>query len=103
MDSFVRVLDFNVFGKSKKRMFGFNFFKKEVAYSFWKSWVLYIVSKNKGLNTFFQKDDNLIIPDGVGVKIATKTIAVNIQEEIAGIEVMDEILKYYAANNKKCI
>lgn len=101
MNSFVKILDFNVFSKSKKECLDLVFSKEKVHIISGNPEVLYLASKNQELSAFFKREDNLIIPDGVGTKIAAKMMGVSIQEKIAGIEVMDEVLKYCVSNNKE--
>lgn len=55
--------------------------------------VLYTGLHNKTLLDNFTSDKSLIIPDGVGTQISAKILKVHIQEKIAGIELMKEILK----------
>lgn len=45
------------------------------------------------IGKFFKRDDNIIIPDGVGITILLKFLRKNFAKKIAGIDVMDEILK----------
>lgn len=55
--------------------------------------------KFKELYDNFNDEHSVIIPDGVGTVLAAKLIGTPVKEKIAGIEVMDEIIKY--ANEKK--
>jgi N-acetylglucosaminyldiphosphoundecaprenol N-acetyl-beta-D-mannosaminyltransferase len=48
----------------------------------------------------FTGNDALIIPDGVGTVIASKLIKQPVKQKIAGIEVMDEIIKFCEEENK---
>lgn len=50
------------------------------------------------LGCFFKRDDNIIIPDGVGVIILLKIFKKYVTEKIAGIEIMEEILKILNTN-----
>ena len=51
------------------------------------------------LNKFFKRDDNLIIPDGIGVILLLKFLKKYVTEKIAGIEVMEEVLKILNENS----
>lgn len=55
--------------------------------------VLYTGLNNKELFNNFTSENSLIIPDGVGVVLASKLVKAPVKEKIAGIEVMDSILK----------
>lgn len=48
----------------------------------------------------FTGKDALIIPDGVGTVIASKLIKQPVKQKIAGIEVMDEVIKFCEEENK---
>ncbi len=55
--------------------------------------VLYTGLHNEVLLENFKSDKALIIPDGVGIQIAAKILKTPVEEKIAGIELMREILK----------
>ncbi|MGG5462491.1 WecB/TagA/CpsF family glycosyltransferase [Clostridium sp. B9] len=55
--------------------------------------VLYNGINNDTLRKSFTEDDALIIPDGVGTLLAAKLNKIEINEKIAGIEVMNMLLK----------
>ena len=57
--------------------------------------VLTFGEKDKELNDEFKKDTTVIIPDGVGVVIASKFVKQPITEKIAGIEVVEKLLSIY--------
>ncbi len=48
----------------------------------------------------FKEDNTIIIPDGIGVKIASHMVKAPVKEKIAGIEIMQEITAYCFNNNK---
>lgn len=96
-----KILDFNIFNGSRKYLLHCIFNDNEK---------YHIVSGNpevlstalhipKLLNNF-NSENTIIIPDGVGVLIASKIIRDPIKEKIAGIEVMQDILDYSSRNNK---
>lgn len=62
--------------------------------------VLYNGLNNEELFKNFTDKDSIIIPDGVGVVLASKIIKSPVKEKIAGIEVMDSILKKCNENGK---
>lgn len=97
---FSRILNYNVFNESKSELLKYiNNFKK-----------VHIISGNpevlyNGLydSSIFQgchKDNSLIIPDGIGVVIASKIVGEPVKEKIPGIEVMDEIINICAKEGK---
>lgn len=50
------------------------------------------------LDCFFKRNDNIIIPDGIGVIMLLKFFKKYVTEKIAGIEIMEEILKILNIN-----
>lgn len=54
----------------------------------------------ESLNGFLNRKETLIIPDGIGVVLLLKILKKNITEKIAGIEVMEEVLKICQNNFK---
>jgi N-acetylglucosaminyldiphosphoundecaprenol N-acetyl-beta-D-mannosaminyltransferase len=71
---------------------------------------LHIVSGNPevlhtGLNNHilfnnFISENSVIIPDGIGVVLASKILKNPVTEKIAGIELMDKLIKYCENSNK---
>ncbi|MEG0773180.1 WecB/TagA/CpsF family glycosyltransferase [Clostridium sp.] len=62
--------------------------------------VLFQGLNNKNLFDNFNSDKAIIIPDGVGTVIASKIVKEPVREKIAGIEVMEEIIKHCVTYNK---
>lgn len=62
--------------------------------------ILYNGMNDKSLFSFFNNDKSVIIPDGAGVVLASKLIKEPVEEKIAGIEVMEEIIRHCADNDK---
>ncbi|MDT8716117.1 WecB/TagA/CpsF family glycosyltransferase [Clostridium sp. 19966] len=62
--------------------------------------VLHMGLSNGILNKNFNSDNSVIIPDGFGVVLASKLINQPVKEKIAGIEVMEAIIKHCAENGK---
>ena len=60
--------------------------------------VLYTGLYDKALFNNFVSNNSLIIPDGVGVQIAGKVLKTPVEEKIAGIELMKEIIKLCEEN-----
>lgn len=63
--------------------------------------VLYNGLNNEILNEEFINENTLIIPDGIGTKIAGKLAGVKIKEKIAGIDVMADLLYEYSKTKSK--
>lgn len=61
--------------------------------------ILHTASRDAGLAALFRESD--IIPDGIGVLAAGRITGQPVKEKIAGIEVMEEILKNSAKLNMK--
>ena len=53
------------------------------------------------LNKNFKEEYSIIIPDGVGTVLASKIVKNPVKEKIAGIELMDQILKKCVNEEKK--
>lgn len=53
----------------------------------------------ESLNKFFKREDNLIIPDGIGVILLLKVFKKYVTEKITGIEIMEEVLKILNQRN----
>jgi len=62
--------------------------------------VLYTGLNNKVLFENFTSKDSFIIPDGVGVQIASKILRTPVKEKIAGIDLMKEIINKASLENK---
>lgn len=62
--------------------------------------VLYTGLNNKVLFENFTSKDSFIIPDGVGVQIASKILKTPVKEKIAGIDLMKEIINKASLENK---
>lgn len=62
--------------------------------------ILFNGINDRELYSNFTGSNSIIIPDGVGTVLASKLAHEPVKEKIAGIEVMEEILKYCRLNNK---
>lgn len=63
--------------------------------------VLYLALKNDFLRNSFNREDSIIIPDGVGTIFASKIVGDKVQEKIAGIDLMENIINKCEKENKK--
>ncbi|MFL0251736.1 WecB/TagA/CpsF family glycosyltransferase [Clostridium neuense] len=62
--------------------------------------VLYNGLSNKFLFANFTNKNSIIIPDGVGVVLASKLIGNPVKEKVAGIEVMEDIIRKCEVENR---
>ncbi|MDF2505032.1 WecB/TagA/CpsF family glycosyltransferase [Clostridium sp.] len=90
---FSKILNYDVFNKSKTELMKYITTFKKVHIISGNPEVLYSGLYDDSLFKGCSKDNSLIIPDGIGVVIASKIIKEPVKEKIAGIEVMDEIIK----------
>lgn len=96
-----QILGYNIYNKSKKELIN------SVVESSHKinivsgnPEVLYNGLQDKTLYECFNSQNTIIIPDGVGVVHTSKLLKAPVKEKIAGIEVMEGIIEYCAANEK---
>lgn len=89
----IKLLDYDIFSGSKEELIDQVFKKNKVNIVSGNPEILNQGLNNKKLFNFFTAEHSIIIPDGVGTVIASKIIKNPVQEKIAGIEVMDEIIK----------
>ncbi|SHJ59995.1 N-acetylglucosaminyldiphosphoundecaprenol N-acetyl-beta-D-mannosaminyltransferase [Clostridium amylolyticum] len=96
-----KILDFNIFNGSKKQLLH-SIFSDNKKYHIVSGnpEVLSIALNNSKLLSNFKSENTIIIPDGVGVVIASKMVRNTVKEKIAGIEVMQDILDYSNRNSK---
>lgn len=97
---FTNILGYPIFGGTKAELIDIinNYEKVHIVSG--NPEVLFNGINNKELYTNFTGENSIIIPDGVGTLIASKLVHKPVKEKIAGIEVMDEILKYCMESNK---
>lgn len=62
--------------------------------------ILYNGLNNKFLFDNFTNENSIIIPDGVGVVLASKLIGSPVKEKVPGIEVMEDIIRKCEGENK---
>ena len=90
---FTQILDFKVFNKDMKTFMEYieNFEKVNIISG--NPEILFNGLNNVKLKTNFNDKNSVIIPDGVGTVLASKLVKNPVQEKIAGIDVVREILK----------
>lgn len=90
---FSKVLNYNVFNKSKIELIEYITSFKKVHIISGNPEVLYSGLYDDSIFQGCSEENSVIIPDGIGVVIASKIAKNPVKEKIAGIEVMDEIIK----------
>ncbi|MGL5086840.1 MAG: WecB/TagA/CpsF family glycosyltransferase [Clostridium sp.] len=92
-NEFINILDYKIYKKSLSDCVEkINTFDKVHIIS-GNPEVLYTGLHNKTLLANFKSDKALIIPDGVGTQISANILKTPVDEKIAGIELMKEIIK----------
>ncbi|EJO5346520.1 WecB/TagA/CpsF family glycosyltransferase [Clostridium botulinum] len=97
-----KILGYNIFNGSREELLNIIDKYEKVNIISGNPEVLYNGLNNKELFENFTYKDSIIIPDGVGVVLASKIIKSPVKEKIAGIEVMDSILGK-CNNNRKAV
>lgn len=97
---YVEILNYNIFAGTKSELINEVIKRKKVNIISGNPEVLYSGLYNKNLLKSFTNDESIIIPDGVGTVITSKLLRRPVKEKIAGIEVMDEIIRYCNDNEK---
>ncbi|GAA0075902.1 WecB/TagA/CpsF family glycosyltransferase [Clostridium sp. CTA-5] len=90
---FTEILNFKIFNKSRDELLKYIKNYEKVNIISGNPEVLFNGLNDKLLNKSFKKENSIIIPDGVGTVIASKILKKPVEEKIAGIDVMKEILK----------
>ncbi|KEI02193.1 WecB/TagA/CpsF family glycosyltransferase [Clostridium botulinum] len=97
---FTNILNYKIFNKNKKQLMKYIEKFDKVNIISGNPEVLYMGIKDKFLNDIYTSSNSVIIPDGVGTVLASKLLKSPVEEKIAGIEVMDEIIKNCEKENK---
>ncbi|KAB3533552.1 WecB/TagA/CpsF family glycosyltransferase [Alkaliphilus serpentinus] len=61
--------------------------------------IVMLAQNNQQLKETLQKGD-LVVPDGIGLILASKLKSLGLKERVPGIELMDKILEYCSQNHK---
>lgn len=88
-----KILNYNVFSGSKEQLYNELDFNKKTHIISGNSEILYKGLKEEELNLEYNSSDSIIIPDGVGTILSSKILGNSIKRKIAGIELMDYIIK----------
>lgn len=94
------ILKFDVYNKTKNEFLNEIDNYKKVNIVSGNPEVLLQGLKNKKLFDNFNSEETVIIPDGIGTIIASRIINDPIKEKIAGIEVMEDLIKKYEKEDK---
>lgn len=97
---FTKILGYSVFNRSKSELMDYIEKLDEVNIISGNPEVLYSGLKDKRLFKFYNDENSVIIPDGIGTVIASKILKNPVKEKIPGIEVMEEIIKKCEKENK---
>lgn len=97
---YTNILGYKVFNKSKSELLKKIDGMDKVNIVSGNPEVLYSGLNNEMLNNSFNSEYSIIIPDGVGTVIASKIVKEPVEEKIAGIEVMHEMLLKCAREGK---
>lgn len=87
------ILGYNIFKEDKRELLNYirNFDKVHIISG--NPEVLSNGLNNEKLLKNFRSENSVIIPDGVGTVIASKIVGSPVKEKLAGIEIMEEIIK----------
>ena len=89
---FIEILGYKVFSGKKEECLTEIFNRNKVHIVSGNPEVLYRGLADKKLFNNFTSKETIIIPDGVGTQIAAKMVKTPVEEKIAGIEVMKDII-----------
>ncbi|MCY6370494.1 WecB/TagA/CpsF family glycosyltransferase [Clostridium ganghwense] len=97
---FTKILDYKVFSGTKKQLIQYieDFDKVNIISG--NPEILYSGMENEFLHQVYTDKTSVIIPDGVGTVMASKIVKNPMKEKIAGIELMEEIVKKCEKENK---
>lgn len=97
---FTRILKYNIFNGTKLELIDYIEKFDKVNIISGNPEVLHNGLNNEMLFSSFTGSNAVIIPDGIGTVLAAKIIGKPVKEKIAGIEVMEEIVKKCEAEGK---
>jgi N-acetylglucosaminyldiphosphoundecaprenol N-acetyl-beta-D-mannosaminyltransferase len=95
-----KILNYDIFNKSQKELIEFITNAKKINIVSGNPEVLYNGLNNKELLENFKRNTSVIIPDGVGVVLASKLVGQSVKQKIAGIDVLKILLKKCETENK---
>ena len=89
---FTKILNFKIFNKDKKALMNYIEDFEKVNIISGNPEVLFNGLNNPMLKENFNDKTSIIIPDGVGTVLASKLLKKPVEEKIAGIDVVREVL-----------
>lgn len=95
-----KILNYNVFNGNIKQLIKHIEHFDKVHIVSGNPEVLYSALKDKRLMDNITNENSVIIPDGIGTVIAAKLSRQPVEEKIAGIEVMEELIKLCESESK---
>lgn len=95
-----KILTYDIFNKSQEELEKFISSSKKLHIISGNPEVLYNGLNNEELLKNFTGEESIIIPDGVGVVLASKLVGQSVKQKIAGIDVMKELLKKCETENR---
>ncbi len=98
---FTKILDYKVFSGTKKELLHYIEDFQKVNIISGNPEILFSGMENSFLKQVYSDKSSVIIPDGIGTVIASKIIKNPVKEKIAGIEVMEEIIRKCEKENKE--
>lgn len=98
-DKLTNICGLNIYNKSKKECLDEIFSRDKVHVVSGNPEVLYTSFSNKKMFDELKSKNSLIIPDGIGVKIAAKMKGMSIAEKIPGVELMVDIIERCCETN----
>ncbi|WP_160678612.1 WecB/TagA/CpsF family glycosyltransferase [Clostridium sp. C8-1-8] len=98
---FSNILGYKIFNLNKDKLIQYVLGKDKVCVISGNPEVLLNGMKDKKFYDKFNSNEFVIIPDGVGTVVSAKLIGQPVKEKIAGIEVMDELLRISAKEGFK--
>lgn len=91
----VKILDYSIYSETKTELIKYiQDIQHKVHIVSGNPEVLYSGYNNLELSNNFKSDEAIIIPDGIGTVLSAKLLGTPVKEKIAGIEVMEEIIKF---------
>lgn len=97
---FIDILNYKVFNGTKTELIDFIKKRERVNIISGNPEVLYNGLCNRDIYSSYIDETSLIIPDGVGTLAAAKILSTPFKEKLAGIEIMDEIVKLSCEKKK---
>lgn len=99
-ETFTKILGYKIFNKNKEELLNYIKSFNKVHIISGNPEVLSNGLKDELLFNNFTGESSVIIPDGVGTVIASKIVKSPVMEKIAGIELMEEIIKECSREGK---